>query len=469
MRRFWVWSLVGAAALVAAPVALGSGPAGAAGTFVVNSAADSGPGTLRQAFADASGAGGGDINVEAGLGQITLSTGAITFSSSGAIVVNGNGVHVDGGGSASGVIRQTGGAGDLSLDGITITGSNATGPSPGAVVQLGAGALNLSNCSFSGNQATTSASDAAGGALVSPTSGGGSLTITGCTFSDNTATSTSGEIGGAVAHDANGSMSIRTSALTGNSATGSAQSDVAGGAVNNGGPTTIADSSIVGNHGTGINVGGGVVNESGVETTANSTIAANTATAAAGGGNVGASGGILNQGGNEQLIYVTLTGNTGTSGATNDAANYVNQGGTVTFFGSVVAGGSGGPSCLAVPNTSFASNGFNAEDDAAASCGFAPATQDIVGQNPNLGPLGNNGGPGPTRLPQPGSLLIDAIPPASCQSDGASGITTDERSLPRPEVTGGLCDIGAVEVQPNAPGPGPTPAAPVQAVVRFTG
>jgi hypothetical protein len=291
------------------------------------------------------------------------------------------------------------------------------------------------------------------------------LTITGCTFSDNTATSTSGEIGGAVAHDANGSMSIRTSALTGNSATGSAQSDVAGGAVNNGGPTTIADSSIVGNHGTGINVGGGVVNESGVETTANSTIAANTATAAAGGGNVGASGGILNQGGNEQLVYVTLTGNTGTSGATNDAANYVNQGGTVTFFATVVAGASGGPSCLAVPNTSFVSNGFNVEDDAAASCGFSPATQDIVGQNPNLGPPGNNGGPGPTRLPQPGSVLIDAIPTASCQADGASGVTSDERGVTRPQ--GGGCDIGAVEVEVAVAGPGP--AAPVAAVPKFTG
>ena len=77
-----------------------------------------------------------------------------------------------------------------------------------------------------------------------------------------------------------------------------------------------------------------------------------------------------------------------------------------------------------------------------------------------------------TREPVSGSPLVDAIPTGSCQNDGASGITTDQRFLPRPAGNG--CDIGAVEVQPTPPGPGPEPGAPeaapvVVGVVRFTG
>lgn len=47
-----------------------------------------------------------------------------------------------------------------------------------------------------------------------------------------------------------------------------------------------------------------------------------------------------------------------------------------------------------------------------------------------------------------GSALIDAIPVASCQADGAAGITTDERGVARPQGPG--CDIGAVEVAVSA-------------------
>jgi hypothetical protein len=62
-------------------------------------------------------------------------------------------------------------------------------------------------------------------------------------------------------------------------------------------------------------------------------------------------------------------------------------------------------------------------------------------------------------------VLIDAIPTASCQADGASGVTSDERGVTRPQ--GGGCDIGAVEVEVAVAGPGP--AAPVAAVPKFTG
>jgi hypothetical protein len=54
-------------------------------------------------------------------------------------------------------------------------------------------------------------------------------------------------------------------------------------------------------------------------------------------------------------------------------------------------------------------------------------------------------------VPNPSSPLIEAILSAACQNDGAAGITTDQRGLPRPDPASPNCDIGAVEVQPAAP------------------
>jgi hypothetical protein len=120
-----------------------------------------------------------------------------------------------------------------------------------------------------------------------------------------------------------------------------------------------------------------------------------------------------------------------------------------TSFGSVVAQASGGGANCVV--TSPTSNGFNFTDDASAgiSCHFGAATDRVGTSNaPKLGALANNGGPTQTRLPQLGSPLIDAILLASCP-DGASGISTDQRGVSRPQGTG--CDIGAVEVAAPAP------------------
>ena len=110
----------------------------------------------------------------------------------------------------------------------------------------------------------------------------------------------------------------------------------------------------------------------------------------------------------------------------------------------------GGTSCV-VDNAAFVSAGYNAEDDAGASCGFSTSTNDIVGLPLGLGALADNGGPGPTLLPQTGSPLIDHVPAASCQAGSAAGIATDERGITRPQGPG--CDTGAVEVQVVAPAP----------------
>lgn len=76
-----------------------------------------------------------------------------------------------------------------------------------------------------------------------------------------------------------------------------------------------------------------------------------------------------------------------------------------------------------------------------ASCGAGAGN--LVGIDPLLGPLANNGGTTNTHLPTALSPAIDAGDNAQCTS-------TDQRGFPRPvqKVAGSaICDIGAVEVQ----------------------
>src|SRR5262249_10866858 len=109
------------------------------------------------------------------------------------------------------------------------------------------------------------------------------------------------------------------------------------------------------------------------------------------------------------------------------------------------------------------SNGYNFSDD--STCGLTQPTDHPSGGSPALGVLADNGGPTMTLLPATGSPLIDAIPGLSCQADGATGITTDQRGIARPQSE--KCDIGAVEVA--APTPTTPSASPVAVPATFTG
>jgi hypothetical protein len=201
------------------------------------------------------------------------------------------------------------------------------------------------------------------------------------------------------------------------------------------------------------NVGGGVgtaANAPNVSVTVvNSTIAGNS--------NGGASlGSGIFSGGSTTLVYATVVRNV--------AGNFGNiDSTTLESFGSVVAESQGTGNCLAKTT----SHGYNFSDD--DLCGFTDPTDRQDAGDPHLGPLAANGGPTRTRLPEFGSPLIDVVPPPSCQSDGATGITVDQRGVTRPQGPG--CDIGAVEVEVPVPPvpPAPTPAPAVSAAPRFTG
>ncbi|MFA5882225.1 MAG: choice-of-anchor Q domain-containing protein [Acidimicrobiia bacterium] len=117
--------------------------------------------------------------------------------------------------------------------------------------------------------------------------------------------------------------------------------------------------------------------------------------------------------------------------------------GELRSFATVVVGAGSWPNCFV--DGSSTSEGWNFSDD--SSCGFTDAAKgdsEAAGNDPKLGVLADNGGPTRTRLPAPASPLLDRIPIASCQAGVATGVTTDQRGVTRPQGTG--CDIGAVEV-----------------------
>jgi hypothetical protein len=89
------------------------------------------------------------------------------------------------------------------------------------------------------------------------------------------------------------------------------------------------------------------------------------------------------------------------------------------------------------------SNGYNIESPG-NTCGFdQPTDQVSVAEHDlNLGPLADNGGLTETHALGVGSVAIDQIPAVDCDVD------KDQRGEPRPETDGGMCDVGAFEVQP---------------------
>jgi hypothetical protein len=156
-------------------------------------------------------------------------------------------------------------------------------------------------------------------------------------------------------------------------------------------------------------------------------------------------GGVLNIG-KADLRNTTVAGNLVASPA-------VGAGGVPT--GGIAVSGSGAlttsSSLVAynfvreVPNDcvgTLTSRGYNLVQAVPAACTVAgDATGNLLGLDPLLRALADNGGGTPTRALPAGSPALDAIPP------GANGcgttLTVDQRGAPRPQGTG--CEIGAYE------------------------
>ncbi len=368
-------------------------PAGALITITVSNNADSGVGSVRQAFVDASTTDNTDdvlIVIPASVGNIALTTGQLLYFGTHNLTVQGSGNTITQTDGVDRVMADVANGTAFSVSGLTLTGGHGGDLGEGVAGQGTGSSLTLTNMTITNNTTTQS-----GGGVFSS----GPLTVTSSTISSNTSS-----VGGGIFEGASATVTVTNSTISGNTVT----------AASNGGGISASATVLV----------------------TNSTISGNTVAAGGAGGGISTGSGVT-------LTYATVTGNTSSMAANVNAAS-------LTSFGSVVAAPLGGGANCVIATTPT-SHGFNDEDDVGASCGFATGTGDLApGTAPGLGSLANNGGPTLTELPQTGSPLINAVPVADC---GAGvGIATDQRGVTRPQGPG--CDIGAVEVQvvvPSAP------------------
>ncbi len=137
------------------------------------------------------------------------------------------------------------------------------------------------------------------------------------------------------------------------------------------------------------------------------------------------------------LVHSTLYGNNAPTGS-----GVYQQGAASCEAGySVIHGG-----CAAIEDSVFESQGPNALLILEAEqCLFSGSSGDLAltAEEMNLGELADNGGLAPTHKPNPGSLLIDAVPVEQCDID----VGTDQRGEPRGVLD--ACDLGSVEIQPG--------------------
>lgn len=256
--------------------------------------------------------------------------------------------------------------------------------------------------------------------------------------------------------------------ISGVTITGGKNLDGIGGGIQNVGTLTLTETNVSGN--TAGASGGGIRNDFDL-TIVRSTLSNNQVTNSEGDpGGLGGGGGIFNNGataitnstitGNVAgtfgggitnflsevvqnppprgltLAYVTLDSNSAPVGA-----NLANDNAFSTAVeGTIVSNPQGGGENCTLTVTS---EGNNLEDTSPSTCGFTPPS-DIVGEDPLLGPLKNNGGPTDTLALLKGSPAIDAVEPGDCPPP-----ETDQRGVKRPKNGVGkgpaTCDIGAYE------------------------
>jgi hypothetical protein len=444
--------------LVALASLLGAASASAQ-TFTVTNLANTGAGSLREAVKEADALAGADtVGFAAGLsGTITLSGDGLQITDSLDIEGPGPNQIEVAQSSAERVIHiNLAAPGAVTISGLHIDGGTA--PASGNHANYGGDILN--------DQTNAVAALTIVDSLITggkaPSDGGGiesfesPLTLISSTVAGNTAAVSGGvEMGGSAGYK------IEDSTISGNFA-----EDQTGGLE---GPLEGADGLIEGSTISGnITAGdeGGLdvyAYKSGHFTMRNSTVAGNVAE-----GNVG-----LGNGGG--LVLGTDTTGTVSLESSTIAANRAEGDAPFGDGGGILAN----PSNISLQNTIVAGNrSLNGPDiygsagAAFSLIGNAAGTElietgpgsNLIGVDPQLGPLAANGGPTATM----------ALPPTSpAVNRGGSALTTDQRGDPRPVIYPGVSlssapgangsDIGAYELSspPATGGPPPPPVAPV--------
>jgi predicted outer membrane repeat protein len=349
----------------------------------------------------------------------------------------------------------------LEIDGpaanqLTISGQNARGIFH--AVGLAPPGLQVSGLTLANGN---NVADTRGGAIF--LAGGSPASVSDSIFTGNTA-----QKGGAI-YSLNGSLDIQRSTFTGNTSTASHSG---GGIQSYGTALSITDSVISGNHGV---QGGGIQAVSsgpfGSFQLQRSTVSGNTATTCCGGiyaneapastirsstisGNMvtgGPSGGMYSIG-PLGIVSSTVSGNSATDSG---GGIYASPASPPVVQDTIIAGNSapGGPDVLNAVSASFSLIG----NPAGSTVNSAVAGSNLTNVDPQLQPLGANGGPTPTMALAPTSPAID--------KGAAFGLATDQRGSARPFDVSTIAnsaapgadgsDIGAFEYQA-------APAAPIK-------
>jgi hypothetical protein len=335
--------------------------------------------------------------------NITASTGDFALG----------GLTLTGGRTTAGSLAGRGGAirsltnGNLTLDRSTVSGSSTIGQIAGGGGIFAIGSVTLTQSTVGGN--STSGSDAMGGGIFSR----GAVTLTQSTVSGNY---TVGDFASGGGIDARYSATLDQSTVSGNSTAG----DGANGGGIHARNVTITQSTVSNNSTTGIQADGGGIYSFGSVTLTQSTVTDNRAVDAS---SIG--GGVLQVTTEAPLPFAIrgsiVAGNTaGVGGA--DLVKGI--GSTLTINYSLIGMG-------ITPN----SGGNN-----------------VVTDDPLLGPLADNGGPTFTHALLPGSPTLDAGDPTEVA--GENGVPEfDQRGNPYGRVRDGdvqesvVIDIGAYEAQ----------------------
>jgi hypothetical protein len=459
-------------------------------TTIVTNTNDSGPGSLRQALADAHE--GDTINFDPSLnGQtIMVTSGELVVDKN--ITISGPGADlltVEGFPPTQFSVFHVMPSHTAMVEGLRITGGDSLNGGGGVLNDHAT--LTISNCSLTGNSSyyggaiysdgsaggatlavlNSSVSDNyayfAGGGIYNDAHNGGSATasLTNCTVNGNTAAHSDIQFGGGDGggiYNNGGTLTITNSSVTNNSAGVPDPFPIgSGGGIINDGTLTITDSTISNNHCP--QVGGGILN-GGTLTITNSTVSGNSANGQHDGQPWGHGGGIV---GNVTLNNSTLSGNganlsTGGiegSGIITNSTISGNNGGSISATGTLEIGntvlkaGASGAN-ISTNGGSVTSHGYNVCSDNGG--GFLNGPGDQINTDPMLGPLQDNGGSTLTHALLPGSPAINAGDPNFTPPP-----LYDQRGSPFVRVFNGRIDIGSFEVQPPrrvTPAPRPRPS-----------
>ncbi|MBK8466537.1 MAG: hypothetical protein IPL32_11955 [Chloracidobacterium sp.] len=356
-----------------------------------------------------------------------------------------------------------------SQDNVTVPGQNAV----------------ITNTVMTNNKAESSIVNTFGGAVIARALNA-TVTFNGCTVSNNQsiATATTGCATGACngfaggLYNQQGRMILLNSSISGNSSS-HYHPGIRNLASTQAAATLDITNSTISNNSSSFDdaQGGGAANIVGGSFDAainidHSTISGNTLT-----GNVSLGGGLLNVGNTGGSAVMNITNSTISGNSSHDVAGIYSDGafGTCvidfsTITGNVADAASGDGGGIYQDTTAggatFVSNSISANNVASVNVDindlptslnynhienpdafFVVAANDVIGSDPLLGPLANNGGPTLTHIP--GLPVRDLIPTGT--NGCGSPVSNDQRGALRP--AGGGCDKGSVEFD----GPTPTP------------